>query len=150
MIRALIIATTALTITGSGAFAQGSAEAGADVFRKCASCHKVGPNARNAVGPVLNGVIGRQAGTAPDYNYSELNKAAGTNGLVWTEENIFTYLADPSPFLKKFLTDKGKADLASGATKMVFKLPDETDRRDVIAYLRTFAPEKKATEEKKN
>lgn len=121
------------------AAAQGNAEDGEAVFRKCATCHKVGPDAKNANGPVLNGVIGRAAGTAPEYGYSELNKAAGAAGLVWTEEAIFEYLADPSPFLKKFLTDKGKADLAQGATKMVFKLPDETDRKDVVAYLKKFS-----------
>jgi cytochrome c len=84
-------------------------------------------------------VIGRQAGTAAEYGYSELNKAAGSNGLVWTEALIFEYLQEPTAFLKKFLTDKGKADLAQGATKMVFKLPDETDRKDVIAYLKKFS-----------
>lgn len=124
------------------AAAQGNAEDGETVFRKCQTCHKVGPDAKNGNGPVLNGVIGRQAGTAPDFPYSELNKNAGANGLVWNEELIFQYLADPTPFLRKFLTDKGKPDLASGATKMVFKLPDETDRQDVIAYLKKFSPAK--------
>jgi cytochrome c len=124
------------------AFAQGSAEDGESVFRKCMACHRVGPEAKNLVGPVLNGVIGRQAGTAVGYSYSELNKSAGSNGLVWTEDLIFTYLEDPTPFLKKFLTDKGKPDLAAGATKMVFKLPDEKDRKDVIAYLKKFSPPK--------
>jgi cytochrome c len=90
----------------------------------------------------LNGVIGRQAGTVPEFSYSPLNKAAGENGLVWTEELIFEYLADPAPFLKKFLASKGKEDLATGTTRMVFKLADETDRRDVIAYLKTFSPAK--------
>lgn len=127
---------------GTPAFAQGNAEEGESVFRKCQTCHRVGPEAKNATGPVLNGVIGRQAGTAPEFSYSELNKSAGANGLVWTEELIFEYLADPNVFLKKFLTDKGKADLAGGVSRMVFKLPDETDRRDVIAYLRKFSPPK--------
>lgn len=125
------------------AIAEGNAEDGETVFRKCQTCHKVGPEATNGNGPVLNGVIGRKAGTAPDFPYSELNKTAGANGLVWSEELIFEYLADPTPFLRKFLTDKGKAELASGATKMVFKLPDETDRMDVIAYLKKFSPAKK-------
>ena len=124
------------------ASAQGNAEEGEAVFRKCQTCHRVGPEAKNATGPVLNGVIGRPAGTQPEFAYSELNKAAGANGLVWTEALIFEYLADPNVFLKKFLTDKGKADLAAGVSRMVFKLPDETDRRDVIAYLKKFSPPK--------
>lgn len=137
-----LVSVLALGSFGSSASAQGNAEDGEAVFRRCQTCHKIGPDAKNAVGPVLNGVIGRQAGTFPEFSYSPLNKAAGENGLVWTEELIFEYLADPAPFLKKFLTSKGKADLAEGTTRMVFKLADETDRRDVIAYIKKFSPAK--------
>lgn len=131
----------AMTV-GSAANAQ-NVENGEAIFKKCRACHRVGPDAQNAVGPVLNGVIGRQAGTAAGYQYSELNKAAGGNGLVWTEERILAYLADPSPFLKKFLEEKGQGEIAKGATKMVFKLADEQERKDVVAYLKTFSPPKK-------
>ncbi|MBS0240572.1 MAG: c-type cytochrome [Proteobacteria bacterium] len=122
------------------AWAEGNAEDGEEVFKKCRTCHQIGPDAKNANGPVLTGVIGRQSGTYPGFAYSELNKAAGENGLVWTEDLIFQYLVDPTAFMKKFLTDKGKADLANGAARMVFKLPDEQDRQDVIAYLKKFSP----------
>jgi|LNFM01.1.fsa_nt_gb cytochrome c len=132
----LLSPTTAATQTGDAA-------AGKDVFRKCMACHRIGPDAKNAVGPVMNDVIGRQAGTIPGFGYSELNQSAGKAGLVWTEELIFDYLADPSAFLKKFLTEKGQADKATGATRMVFKLADETDRRNVIAYIKQFSPEAK-------
>ncbi len=137
------LTAAALAIWSTAAFAQaGKAEDGEQVFKKCMACHRVGPEAKNLIGPNLNGVIGRAAGTAEGFAYSELNKASGTNGLVWTEDLIFKYLEDPTPFLKGFLTSKGKEDLASGATKMVFKLPDEQDRKDVIAYLKTFSPAK--------
>lgn len=119
----------------------GDADAGKDVFRKCMACHRIGPDARNAVGPVLNGVIGRQAGTVENFGYSQLNQSAGKAGLVWNEQLIFEYLVDPTAFLKKFLTDKGHADQATGATKMVFKLADEVDRRNVIAYIKQFSPQ---------
>ena len=46
-------------------------------------------------------------------------------------------------FLKKFLTDAGKADQATGRTKMAFKLTKEQEVTDVIAYLKTFSTEKK-------
>lgn len=128
-------------VTGP-AHAAGNAEEGEAVFRKCAACHKVGEGAKNQVGPVLNGIIGRKAGTSPDYAYSELNKAAGSNGLEWNEERIFTYLEDPNAFLKAFLTTAGKADLAQGQTKMPFKLADKSDRENVIAYLKKFSPDK--------
>jgi cytochrome c len=137
------LTAAAMAVWSTGAFAQaGKAEDGEQVFKKCMACHRVGPEAKNLIGPNLTGVIGRAAGTAEGFAYSELNKASGTNGLVWTEDLIFKYLEDPTPFLKGFLTSKGKEDLAAGATKMVFKLPDEQDRKDVIAYLKTFSPAK--------
>ncbi len=131
----------AILVSAGAALAQDAAN-GETVFKKCTACHRVGDGAKNAVGPVLNGVIGRPAGTVEGYTYSQLNKTAGENGLVWTEDLIVSYLADPNAFLKKFLTDKGKPELATGSTKMVFKLPAEGERKDVVAYLKTFSPGK--------
>jgi cytochrome c len=128
--------------TPDAAQTAGDPTKGAEVFKKCMVCHRVGDGAKNMVGPVLNGVIGRQAGTGEGFSYSPLNKHAGENGLTWDEERIFAYLPDPNAFLKKILTDAGKADLATGSTKMTFRLPSETERRDVIAYLKTFSPGK--------
>ena len=125
----------------TAAFAQ-DATKGEQVFKQCMTCHRIGPDAKNLVGPVLTGVIGRQSGTAPGFAYSAINKAAGENGLVWTDELIMQYLPDPNAFLKKFLTDKGKADLATGSTKMAFKLADEQQRKDVIAYINKFSDKK--------
>jgi cytochrome c len=132
------VALLSLAIASS-AHAEGDATAGEKVFKKCFACHKVGEGAKNGVGPILNGVIGRPAGTAEGFVYSKLNHNAGANGLVWTEATIFDYLADPNTYLKKFLTDGGKADQIAGATKMTFKLPAETDRQNVIAYLKQFS-----------
>jgi cytochrome c len=117
----------------------GDAAKGEVVFKKCATCHKIGDNATNSVGPVLTGVVGRQTGTYTGYSYSTLNKAAGEAGLHWTEENIFAYLPNPNAFLKKYLTDNGHADEAKGVTKMPFNLNSEQERKDVIAYLKTFS-----------
>ena len=69
-------------------------------------------------------------------------KAAGENGLVWSEDLIVQYIADPTAFLKKFLTDKGKADLATGSSLMTFKLLDEQQRKDVVSYEATFSQKK--------
>lgn len=138
------LTTLAALLSPTYATAQqaGDPEAGKDVFRRCAACHRVGPDAKNSVGPVLNGVMGRQAGTIEGFGYSQLNQSAGKAGLVWNEQLIFEYLVDPTAFLKKFLTEKGQADQATGATRMVFKLADEVDRRNVIAYVKTFSPPK--------
>ena len=135
-----LIAISAAAVS-SPAFAQDAAK-GEQVFKQCMTCHRIGPDAKNLVGPALTGVIGRQSGTAPGFAYSALNKAAGENGLVWTDELIMAYLPDPNAFLKKFLTDKGKADLATGSTKMTFKLEDEQKRKDVIAYINKFSEKK--------
>ena len=121
---------------------KGDAAKGEAVFKKCMACHRIGPDAKNAVGPVLTGVVGRKTGTAPGFPYSKLNLAVGSVDHVWTEDKIFAYLEDPNTYLKKVLTDAGKPDLAVGATKMAFKLTDPTDRADVVAYLKTFSPAK--------
>ncbi len=110
---------------------------GETVFKKCRACHQVGATAKNGVGPAQNGVVGRKAGTVEGFAYSDLNKAAGEAGLVWDEANIVEYLVDPNGFLKKFLIDKGQAAKAEGVTKMTYKLADEADRKDVVAYLKT-------------
>jgi cytochrome c len=128
-------------LSSGAAFAQ-DAEKGEQIFKQCMTCHRIGPDAKNLIGPVLTGVIGRQSGTAPGFAYSALNKAAGENGLVWSDDLIMQYLPDPNALLKKFLTDKGKPDLATGSTKMTFHLSDEQQRKDVIAYINKFSDKK--------
>jgi cytochrome c len=136
----LAMAAALMVVTTSQNASAQDAAAGETVFKKCMTCHRIGDGAKNAVGPVQNGIIGRQAGTVPGFAYSPLNKAAGEAGLVWNEETIFAYLPDPNAFLTNFLKDKDKADLAKGSTKMAFKLPSEKERKDVIAYLKKFSP----------
>lgn len=138
-VLALVAAAAALP---AGAASAQDATKGEQVFKQCMTCHRIGPDAKNLVGPALTGIIGRQSGTAPGFAYSPLNKAAGENGLVWSNELIMQYLPDPNAFLKKFLTEKGKADLATGSTKMAFKLADEQQRKDVIAYIDKFSEKK--------
>jgi cytochrome c len=140
-LTALAFIATSAALPVSGASSQ-DATKGEQIFKQCMTCHRIGPDAKNLVGPVLTGVIGRQSGTAPGFSYSALNKAAGENGLVWSDDLIMQYLPDPNAFLKKFLTDKGKADLATGSTKMAFKLADEQQRKDVIAYINKFSDKK--------
>ncbi|ARD13064.1 MULTISPECIES: c-type cytochrome [Pseudomonas] len=87
---ALFIVALALQPLAYGA---GDAEAGKAVFtRLCSGCHKIGPSARNAFGPPLNGIIGRQAGQQEGYIYTDAMK---NSGLVWTREELRTYLKDP-------------------------------------------------------
>lgn len=106
------------------AHAEGDATKGEVVFKKCKICHQVGPTAKNLVGPIQNGLIGRKAATVEGFKYSDALKEAADKGMVWTEENIDKYLADPKGFIPK--------------NKMAFAgLPDAQERADVIAYLKT-------------
>jgi cytochrome c len=127
------------SMTASTHAQEGDVAKGEQVFKRCMACHQVGENAANKIGPILNNVIGRQAGTIEGFRYSDLNKHAGENGLVWNEERIFNYLENPNDFLKKLLTDAGKADLAKGTTRMAFRLAKQQERRDVVAYLKQFS-----------
>jgi len=120
-----IVATFLLLGASSIPALAGDPAAGAIVFKKCAVCHAIGPGAVNKVGPELNGVIGRPAGSVPGYNYSQANK---NSGIVWDEASLTTYLANPRGVVP--------------GTKMTFAgLKNETDITDVIAYLGQFGPD---------
>ena len=92
MVRALIAAAALIADLAGPALAQ-DVEKGAIVFKKCALCHNVGPNATNKVGPELNGLNGRRSGSVPDFNYSDANKKSD---IVWNEETFKEYIEDPS------------------------------------------------------
>src|SRR6201986_467064 len=89
--RIVAVAAAALALGTGTALAQDAA-AGAKVFIKCKACHQIGEGAKNAVGPVLNGVVGRKAGTYPDYSYSDANK---NSGITWDEATLKEYLKNP-------------------------------------------------------
>ena len=86
------------------------------------ACHQVGTSARNGIGPVLNGVVGRPAGAYPGYSYSSANKSSG---LVWDEQNLTRYLRAP-------------AEVVPGTKMIFFGLKKSQDVADVIAYLNQF------------
>ena len=120
------VASVALAASAGHALA-GDAAAGEKVFAKCKACHQVGETAKNAVGPNLNGVAGRKAGSAEGYNYSEAMKGSG---LTWDEATFKEFIKNP------------KAKVAG--TKMVFQgLAAEKDGDDVWAYLSSFGADGK-------
>lgn len=108
-------------------------KAGEKVFRKCASCHKVGDGAKNGVGPVLDNLFGRLAGSFEGYKYSKTLRDANQAGLVWDPEKVSAYITDPKAFMQGLLDDP------KARPKMTFKLKDAQDRKDVIAYLQQFS-----------
>jgi cytochrome c len=75
----------------SGAPVSGDPVSGKAVFAQCMTCHSKEPGV-NLVGPSLHGIIGRHSGIAPGFNYSTANKSSG---LVWTEQELYTYLENP-------------------------------------------------------
>jgi len=121
-----VFAALALAGSVSTAVAQDAA-LGEKVFQKCKACHQIGEGAKDAVGPVLNGVVGRKAGTYPDYSYSDANK---NSGITWDEATLKEYLKNP----------RAKVP----GTKMLFPgLTKESDIDNVIAYLKQFGPDGK-------
>jgi cytochrome c len=126
MKRAVFLSAIAATVAlgASVTWAQ-DADNGAEVFKRCRACHEVGDKAKNKVGPLLNGIVGRKAGTIEGFNYSDANRKAGADGWVWTEEKMMEYLLNPRA--------------AMPGNKMAYAgLKDEQDRKDLIAYLKKF------------
>ena len=124
--RKLLIAA-AISVAWIGTAAAQDMTAGANSYKKCVSCHDVGPTAKNKVGPVLNGLDGRKSGTIAGYNYSDANKGSG---ITWNEENFLDYIKDP------------KAKIPN--TKMVFAgIKNETEAKALWAYLKQYDAEGK-------
>jgi cytochrome c len=123
-----IYAFAVIVLAGSiGAASAQDAALGEKVFLKCRACHQIGEGAKNAVGPVLNGVVGRKAGSYPDYSYSDANK---NSGITWDEATLKEYLKNP----------RAKVP----GTKMIFPgLPKDEDIANVIAYLKQFGADGK-------
>jgi cytochrome c len=90
------------------------------VFLQCRACHGLEAAGPNKVGPNLHGVIGRKAGLAPGFSYSE---AMTGSTVVWSAETLDRFLLRPSDFMP--------------GTRMVFVgLRKPEDRANVIAYIR--------------
>ncbi|MCW5772677.1 MAG: c-type cytochrome [Rhodospirillaceae bacterium] len=127
------LAASAAAVLAAALFAASAgaqdAEKGKTQFGQCRACHSLEPG-KIGVGPTLHHLFGRTAGTAEKYNYSADMKAAGAKGLKWDEKTIFEYLADPHDFLVKYLDKK------SVSNKMPVKFPNETLRKNIIAYLK--------------
>lgn len=102
--------------------AMSAAPQGKEIFKsRCSMCHSTQAGV-NKIGPSLDGVVGRKAGTAPDYDYSEALKSSG---ITWTPAALDKWLKNPHQFVP--------------GDKMPFPgLPSKTQRDDVIAYLQSL------------
>jgi cytochrome c len=91
MMKKLIAAAALIAASTAAGMAQ-DAQNGANVFKQCQVCHSIGPGAKNKIGPELNGLDGRKAGTVANFNYSDANK---NSGIVWNEASFKEYIKDP-------------------------------------------------------
>ena len=125
MMKSAITAGALIVSLAMPALADGDAEKGEKVFKKCKACHQVGEDAKNRVGPILNGIVGKAAGANEEFKYSDSLSEKAAEGLVWDNESLTEFLTKPKDFIK--------------GTKMSFAgLRKEDDIEDVIAYMATF------------
>ncbi len=117
----IVLTAIAVVSSAAPALAQDLA-AGETSFKKCMACHRVGPEAKNLVGPVLNGLEGRKSGTIEGYNYTDANK---NSGITWDEKTFAEYITDPRVKIP--------------GTKMVFAgIKSENEKAALWAYLKQF------------
>jgi len=122
--RSLLIAAIAFAASGGTALAQDVA-AGETAFKKCLPCHDIGEEAKNKVGPKLNGLDGRKSGSVEGFNYSDANK---NSGITWNEATFKEYIKDPRAKIP--------------GTKMIFPgLKNEKEVDSLWAYLKQFGPD---------
>lgn len=123
------VAAIVLGVLGTTAQADllGDAARGEGLYRDCASCHAVGEGARHRVGPHLNDLFGRKAGSMDDYTrYSRGLVRAGADGMVWDYDRLDAYIENP----KSLVSD----------TRMSYRgMKDAQDRADLMAYLRVYS-----------
>ena len=130
MTRWLTTALAALAFSGLGggvsADVFGDAAKGESIFRQCSGCHQVGEGAENRIGPQLNGIFGRRAGTVEGFRYSDAFQRAGAKGLEWHAEDLNVFLENPKQLVP--------------GTRMSFRgIRNREQRADLIAYLRQYS-----------
>lgn len=123
----LLAASPLVVATAHAQAVGGDSAAGKVAFAACAGCHQVGPSARNAFGPQLNGILGRRAGDQPGYSYSD---AMRKSQVIWSEPSLAAFIKRPEQVVP--------------GTRMRFSGWGYDERRlaDLFAYLRTFPPVK--------
>jgi cytochrome c len=116
---ALLLALAVASAPARAETGPGEMDAGAKAFLPCSACHSVAPGGAALIGPNLNGVVGREVGSLPQFDYSPELKAVGG---TWTPEQLDRFLTSPS-------------DFAPGTRMGYVGVPDPAERRALIAYL---------------
>jgi cytochrome c len=121
----VLVAAVAIIAASAGAAAAQDAQKGEQDFTVCRPCHAIGPDAANMLGPQLNGLDGRHAGSVPGYSYSDANK---NSGIVWNQASFTRYIQNPQAVVP--------------GTKMFFAgVKDQQQIKDLWAYLSQFDAE---------
>ena len=122
-IKSISVMVLGFGLSVTSAFASGDVAAGEKVFKKCKACHVVNKK-QNRTGPHLVNIFGRTAGSLD--GYKKYSKAMKNSGITWDEEKLNSYLKNPKKYIK--------------GTRMAFVgLKKDTDRANVIAYMKTFS-----------
>jgi cytochrome c len=120
--RIWVFAAAVLMASSGNGLAQDAALGEGRFKSLCFPCHDIGPGAKVKLGPPLNGLDGRAAGTMPGYNYSEANK---NSGITWSTEAFAEYIKNPMQRMP--------------GTKMAFGgVRDEKDIANLWAFLKQF------------
>lgn len=96
---------------------------GPRLFQRCYACHSVEAAERHLPGPTLHGLFGRRAGALPEFDYSAALRAAGRRGLVWSEQTLHRFLADPE-------------EAVPGGRMTGVRVADPAEREALIRWLR--------------
>ena len=120
MTARVLLLGLAMAIAAPGSRAADPLAAGRAAFKRCANCHQVGAGARSNFGPQLNGILGRRAGSAPDFAYSPAFRRAG---FTWNEKNLAAFLRDPD-------------EVVPGNKMRFWGLRSERQIADLLAFLR--------------
>lgn len=120
----MIAATAALTLLlcarASLAQQPASDETAQQAFNNsCRTCHSV-KEGDNRLGPNLSKIVGRKAGSLPNYNYSSSMKEAG---FVWDQDKLTHFIIKPD-------------EVVSGNKMQPYGGVSAEEAAKVVAYLR--------------
>ena len=122
-----MLAAALLAILPAAGAGSADAERGRAVYlHACKRCHQAGSGAEHRIGPHLNAVFGRAAGSLEGYRYSPAMTEAGSGGLVWTDATLDAFLAEP-----RALVPHSRMSFAG--------MEGADDRADLLAWLRVFS-----------
>lgn len=121
LIRITLFALAAGLAGLSAAHAEGDAAKGQSLFTaRCSSCHALAAAEAKPMGPHLQDLLGRKAGSVEGARYS---KALAASGIVWDEATVDNFLAGPAK--------------AVPGTSMMIGVPNAQDRADIVVYLKS-------------